>query len=164
MPNSRRVPVFRLFTERLFGGALGSILSCRKICKWGPLSDTCRLIFVDRTAGAAGRCPGSCPGPSRCPVTQIRAFVGPQRSGEQNARTWHSYACAAHAPFYPPRLAPSFSHSPSRTRRVLFVLLPGFASIPFGYLPPHALPPSVSRPNCGSRRTAQSNRVRMLSC
>lgn len=30
-------------------------------------------------------------------MTQIRAFVGPRRSGEQPARTWRSYACAAPA-------------------------------------------------------------------
>lgn len=98
------------------------------------MSDTCRLIFADRTAGATGRCLASCPGPSKCPVTQIRAFVGPRRPGEQDARTWHSYACAAHAPFrFPPRslILPLVS-----TR--LFVLLPGFASASFG-LPPRPL-------------------------
>lgn len=96
---------------RLLGRRLGSALSCRKICKWGPLSDTCRLIFADRTAGATGRCLASCPGPSKCPVTQIRAFVGPRRPGDQDSRTWHSYACAAHAPFRLPPFALSFSLS-----------------------------------------------------
>lgn len=108
----------------LLGRRLGSALSCRKICKWGPLSDTCRLIFADRTAGATGRCLTSCPGPSKCPVTQIRAFVGPRRPGEQDRRKWHSYACAAHAPFrFPPR-SPILPLTSTR----LFVLLPGFAS------------------------------------
>lgn len=80
------------------------------------MSDTCRLIFADRTVGTAGRCLASCPGPSKCPVTQIRAFVGPRRPGEQDGRTWHSYACAAHAPF---RFPSSFSHSPSHVNALL---------------------------------------------
>lgn len=55
--------------------------------------------------------PHPVPDPRKCPVTQIRAFVGPRRSGEQDTRTWHSYACAAHAPFLAPPLATSLAPS-----------------------------------------------------
>lgn len=66
---------------------LRETLSCRKICKWGPLSDTCRLIFADRTAGAAGRCPASRPGPSEMPRDPNKGFCRTpaiRRAGHQD--------------------------------------------------------------------------------
>ncbi|KAI4494182.1 hypothetical protein M0802_009216 [Mischocyttarus mexicanus] len=74
-----------------------------KICKCGPLFDTCWLIFTNRITGKSKRIDGihledTCHplgGPSKCPVTQIRAFVGPRRSGEQDRRTnGYPYALA----------------------------------------------------------------------
>jgi hypothetical protein len=56
----------------------------RLICKSGSLFDTCRLIFTSRRAEEERR--------SRlartlgiCPVTRIRALVGPLRPGDQSA-------------------------------------------------------------------------------
>lgn len=97
--------------------------------------------------------PHPVPDPRKCPVTQIRAFVGPRRSGEQDTRTWHSYACAAHAPFLAPPLtlsrSPSLSLSLSRALGRASpprLFSPGFA-IRVSCACSRALPP-VSRSIC----------------
>lgn len=160
-------PVLGHVVERLFGRLLlrGDSLSCRKICKWGPLSDTCRLIFAARTAGAAGRCPASRPGPSEMPRDPNKGFCRTpaiRRAGHQDVAFLRM--CRTRTLSRSPSRIISFSLPLSYSPLRLFS--PGFAIRAFGVF---ALPPGLSlylsaRPNCGSRRTANSSRVRMLSC
>jgi len=135
------------------------------------LSDTCRLIFADRTVGARGRCLGFRSGASKCPVTQIRAFVGPRRSGEQDARTWHSYARTPRArtlPFPSPRR--SLSPACARADSLLLVLLSGTGIRPVRLRSPypvilHCHHPPPPGPDCAAPEgSAVSCRVRMLPC